>query len=144
MDKAAKCFLNSIKCPICKSQLDTLDGLSPLYYKYDKMIKNFSCCKDYEHYAIYLIYWELPVRICTETLILYEGKYQYKISQYHSPNNPTIDDATEITIKEVDSEHRLLDTYMNKTFNYNKLLFDFKNSDKEKIFNRIKTILVFQ
>lgn len=128
----AKAFLNTLKCPICKSRLD-------LYEAIDTSRKyNFCCSSNWEHYRIFFIHWEAVLRVEYETIVVYEGRHQYHLTQYD-------DNRTELFIYDVDAENRILDSKDKKPFvsRYNKKLFDFTNTTKDKIVNRIKTILVF-
>ena len=138
MDKAAKLILNSLKCPICKSQIDlvtwTKAGVrAPKNH-------NFGCVQDPYHYSICFIHWEGPPKIESEMVHVYSNNYLYTILQKYLGS----EQQTKIFINEVDKEYRLLDTSKIKTFEYNKLLFNFSQSNEERIINRIKTILMFQ
>jgi hypothetical protein len=99
---------------------------------------NYCCVKDWEHYRIYLVHWQPPIIIEYEAVIIYDGKYKYQITQYRPSE-------TRIVIWDIDAENRVIDLKEKKTtFSFNKMLFDFSNTTKEKILNRVKTILVFQ
>jgi hypothetical protein len=140
MDKVAKLILNSLKCPVCGGQIDLLDWTKLESKPKDQ---NFSCVYDPEHFGIFLVHWEQPIRLEQERATVYEGKYQYRVIQYHYfggvPNC-----FTNIEIREVDPEHRVKELIPIKEFHYQKHLFDFTKTNKEKLINRIKTILVFQ
>jgi hypothetical protein len=144
MDKAAKLILNSLRCPICKSQIDML-GHAQLSHKKQRPY-NYCCASNAEHYGLWFIHWEQPIRIESETAIVYDGCYQYEIKQQHS--GPGLlapkPDYTEITVRKVDAENRIIDNIKPKVFDYYKRLFDFANTTRDKIVLRIRTILVFQ
>lgn len=69
---------------------------------------------------------------------MYERKHKYEITQYE-------DNRTEILVLDVDPENRVIDNKekVAPLFRFPKHLFDFKNTTKEKVLNRVKTILVF-
>ena len=140
MDKVAKLMLNSLRCPVCGGQIDLIS-----YTKLDRKPKdqNFSCVYDPEHYGVFLVHWEQPPRIEIEQATVYEGKHKFHVKQYYYFNGVQ-NQFTNIVIREVDPEHRVVDKVMPKEFHYDKHLFDFKKTTRDKLVNRIKTILVFQ
>jgi len=142
MDPLAKRLLNSLRCPICKSQIDLLS------FTKNKKGNNFGCAQDQNHYAIFLVHWDLPFRVEQEDVQVYSGKYLYEIRQNHYVSPPTIPavkcNETLIFIKEVDKEFRVIEKGKLQHFQYNQILFDFQTTSKDKIINRVKTILVFQ
>jgi hypothetical protein len=140
MDKAAKLILNSLKCPVCGGQIDLLDWTKLEQKPKDQ---NFSCVYDPEHFGIYLVHWEQPIRLEFERATVYEGSHQYQVTQNHWLAGFRTQ-RTVVLIREVDPEHRIIDTVKAKQFVYNKLLFDFNKTNREKLVNRVKTILVFQ
>lgn len=134
MDKAVKIILNSLRCPICKSQIDLYDYLK----KNAKSTSyNFCCSSDYYHYRMWFPHWDLPPRISHDMLITYEGRHKFQIDQRYLISRTTID------IWEVDPEHNLVDE-QSKSFTYQQILFDYRTTNRDKIVNRIKTILTFQ
>jgi len=140
MDKVAKLILNSLRCPVCSGQIDLIS--------YTKLARkpsnqNFSCVYDPEHYGVFLVHWEQPVRLELERATVYEGRHQFNVTQYHYFNGQPAH-LTSISIREVDPENRIIDNVKPKEFHYDKHLFDFKKTNREKLVNRIKTILVFQ
>jgi len=135
MDPIAKQILNSLRCPICKSQIDLLDWKNPTGSpKY-----NFSCAADWQHYRLFFQHWDYPYRIEYETVWLFEGRFLYSVTQKDGGD-------TEITLLDIDPENRILDGQKDKkpSFTYNKHLFDFTNTNRDKLLNRLHTILVFQ
>lgn len=139
MDPLAKKILNSLKCPICGGQIDLLSYNKPTSRKGN----NFGCVVDQMHYALFFVHWEDPVRIEKEVVWLYEGTYLYEVVQEHYFLGRPIP-GTDIYMKPVDPEHRVLDNVKPKYLHFNKILFDFTKTNREKLLNRIKTILVFQ
>ena len=137
MDPLVKIILNSLKCPICQSQIDLLDWKDKRQGKH----YNFGCVNNWEHYRLFLVHWEPVLRVEYETVVVYEGRHKYEVSQ--SENN-----VTDIFIYNVDPEGRVIEQKdkpgPSSKFSYNKKLFDFSNTNREKVVNRVKTILVFQ
>jgi hypothetical protein len=135
VDKVAKLILNQIKCPICKSPVDLLDWK----VRSETRKYNFCCAADWQHYRFYFIHWEPVYRVEYENLIVFEGNHEYVITQFDNG-------GTEILIFEVDAENNIIESKDKKPtkFSYNKKLFDFSQTTREKIINRVKTILVFQ
>jgi hypothetical protein len=140
MDKIAKQILNSLRCPVCGGQIDLIS-----WTKLERKPKdqNFSCVYDPEHYGIWFVHWEQPVRLEMERATVYEGSHQYQVFQQHWINGARAT-STKVVISEVDPEHRIIETKDKKVFQYDKHLFDFTKVSREKLVNRIKTILVFQ
>jgi hypothetical protein len=129
-------MLNSMRCPICGGQIDLVGWK----VKQPTRKYNFGCVANWEHYRFFFVHWEQPPRIEYETVTLYEGRHQYVIIQYDSNGDNNI----EIFIYEVDAENRIIDTKKPSKFSYSKKMFDFAHTNREKIVNRVKTILVFQ
>ena len=135
MDKATKTLLNSLKCPICKSQIDLYDFLQ----KNSRSTSyNFCCATDYAHYQMWFPHWDAAAIINYDRVDLYEGKYKYRIDQRYLIN------STQITIWEVDVEHRFLDERPRKIFKYPQIFFNYSNTNRDRMVNRVKTILTFQ
>lgn len=141
MDPLVKKILNSLRCPICKSQID-------LFQAKKKNGNNFACATNHTHYAMFFVSWDLPYRIEQEDVQVYSGNYLYEIRQHHYLSPPSLPpmkcNETLIYIKEVDKELRVIEKGKLLKFQYPQLLFDFQNTTNEKIINRVKTILVFQ
>jgi hypothetical protein len=136
MDKATKVFLNSLKCPLCKGQVDMFD--SNVHRPSGKY--NYACATDYNHYTILIndLYYG-TIKLSEEIVKIYHDKYLYTIIQFRQ-----IKEKTSILIYNTDAENRIIEKQIPKIFNYSKLLFDFQKTNKENILNRVKTILVFQ
>lgn len=88
---------------------------------------------------MFFVHWEPVLRVEYETVILYEGRWQYRISQFEA-------NTTEIYVSRVDAENRVIEDPDRppKVFKFQQKLFDFSKTNREKIANRVKTILVFQ
>jgi hypothetical protein len=80
-----------------------------------------------------------------ERIILNHNLSQFEIIQNYSTflesTLESTQENTNILIKSIDPEGRVLDLL--RSFNYNKILFDFQQTDQNKIINRINTILTF-
>lgn len=139
MDKAAKLFLNSLRCPVCRGQVDMFDWAKPV----SKRGHNFGCVYENYHYGIYFVHWEQPYRIELETATVCDKSHQYEIEQRGYVPGVKMG-YTQIRIWDIDAEQRLINSSNFKSFGFNKHLFDFSKSNKEKLLSRIKTILVFQ
>lgn len=135
MDPLVKQTLNALRCPICKGQVDLVDWKQKLpTRKY-----NFCCVNDWEHYRLFFVHWEPVLRIEYENVRIYEGRHLYDITQFENF-------STEIFVFDVDPENRIIssDKKAPAPFTYNKKLFDFSKTNRDKIVNRVRTILVFQ
>lgn len=134
MNKATKIILNSLRCPICKSQIDLYD----FYQKNSRSTSyNFCCATDPYHYQMWFPHWDVLAKINYDQVDVYEGSYKFRINQKYLINRTIID------IWEVDAEHHFIDE-KSKIFTYDKILFDYSNTNRDRIVNRIKTILTFQ
>lgn len=139
MNAIVKKFLNAIKCPVCKGQIDIFDGrrASP------GRRFNFACATNYEHYAIYLNTDNAPFfEIEEEYASVKDNKYKYEIVQYHSLLLKA--HQTNILIFDINGDGNVIEGNAIKDFSYNKALFDLQKTSTKKLLNRIKTILVFQ
>lgn len=139
MDPVAKQLLNSLKCPVCKSQID-LVGWQRSQRK-DKDC-NFACVSMPEHYGVWFPHWDDPSKIYRDVCKVYSGSHLYEIDQRYWLGDIPVN-QTNVRIFDVDPERRVLPKN-HLLFSYNKILFDFRNTTEEKIINRVKTILVFQ
>jgi hypothetical protein len=82
-------------------------------------------------------HWDNPPKISHDIVDVYEGKYKFRIDQRYLINRTTID------IWEVDAEQHLVNE-QSKMFTYQQILFDYRTTTRDKMINRIKTILTFQ
>lgn len=111
-----KNYLNSLRCPVCGSQIE---GIS----------EPFFCVANNEHYRLYL-QESLPYTPSHEIVVIYDdNSRRYAISQDV--------DSTKIVVSYENSP-----TKEPITFSFR--VFDFLNTTKEKILNKLKTIMVFQ
>jgi len=140
MDKPAKVLLNSLKCPICNSQIDILDW-SISRSQIDKY--NFGCVDNYLHYRLWFTHWEIPYLIEKETVTIFNKDKQFEIKQYYYNNNFKVN-KTEIYIRDIDQELRVLEHKKYKFLPVDYVLFDFSKSSESSILTRIKTLLYFQ
>jgi hypothetical protein len=107
---------------------------------------NYCCVADWQHYRLFLNSNDRPGFIEYETVLFYEGRYQYQVSQSNQVN---IFPITSIYLREVDAENRVIDKEENykkpavPDFSFDKKLFDFSQTNREKILNRVKMIVVF-
>lgn len=132
MNPIAKQILNNLKCPLCSAQLD-LRGYN---LAGQKKQFNFFCVADYRHYGIFFNHWDNPPTIIEEAAGIYDNNKYYWV--YQSEN------YTQISVRDTDAEGRIIDNVPVLDFSSKKKLFDFHTANKDKILNRIKTILVFQ
>ncbi len=132
MDKAVKQYLNSLRCPICFGQIDMIEK---------RLIdgNNFGCVNDNYHYNLFYQYWKQPFGLIQEIVRIYDKDHLYEVMQSSDGNL-----FTEILVKNVDKEYRVIDKKKILQFRYDKKLFDFSQSNKDSILKRIKTVLIFQ
>ena len=143
-------FLNSLKCPICNSQIDIL----PNKHYLERLNFNYGCSSDCEHYAIRLDHnygsfvqgiasrhsIKMQPELIKEQVIIYSGKYKYVIVKKYNTFTPHLTISSII----VDPERRVVDNINIKIDDFDINYIDFKNTNEESILNRIKTLLVFQ
>jgi hypothetical protein len=111
-----------------------LGGGTPLKGTY-----NFCCANNWEHYHLWFPHWDPPATIQYEEAVVYNGRYKFVINQ------SLVSDTTTLIIYEVDAEGNVIgDTYPKSMLSYSPKMFDFSKTNREKILNRVKTILVFQ
>lgn len=125
MDPLLKYIVNAMKCPLCGGQIE---GSSHWFY----------CVLNADHYTVCIPGEEPPWLIISEKVMLNDNARQYEIIQ--EPN------STAIYIWEIDAEgRRVIEKKTPPTpFVYQKKLFNFSQTNREKIVNKVKTILVFQ
>ena len=129
----AKFILNSLKCPLCKGQIDLLShetiGRSSKY--------NFGCAINNRHYVLFFNHWGDPIEITLEKVTLFNNLKCYEIIEHIKP-------STIIKISKTDLEDRILDNVEPKYIIYPYNIFDFQNTDKDKIINRLTMMLLYQ
>lgn len=101
-DKHIKLILNTLKCPICKGQVDLYDYLK----KTAKSTQyNFCCSNDYEHYRMWFPHWDAPPVINYDVVDVYEGRHKFRIDQRYLSKTGI---KTTIDIWEIDAERHLV------------------------------------
>lgn len=128
MDRTAKQLLNSLRCPICKAQID----MAIMIRGY-----NYCCANDVDHYTLNLDFGEIK----KERVNIYDKKHKYSIIKIYD-NSGKIE--TIINIFETDLENRVIFSFKEKKISFDNDIFDFKNFKVDRALNRIKTIFVFQ
>ena len=134
MDPIVKQFINGLKCPLCQGQIDIIDWK----IRYSVRKHNFCCVNNWEHYRLFLNQSNIIINEY-ETIVIYDQKKKYEIIQDNVPD----DNYTTINIYQVDAENRVLEKEKNYSFTFKKSLFNFAQTNREKILNRIKTVMVF-
>ncbi len=138
MDSVQKAYLNTLRCPLCKGQLDMSMGIK-------RALGSWICVNDPEHFGLSFANDDPPTcRISEEKLQLYHDKFLFIIiqSRFDLQGNPQT--KTSMLIKPIDREGRVIEGVKTKSSFFDKFLFDFQNTTKEKIINRIETYLLFQ
>lgn len=151
MDPLVKQILNSLRCPQCRAGIDLRSYGTQITGKF-----NYACVSDNFHYQVHLAAdngldypYNQPIHpvITAELVVMFEEKHKYIINQSNASILGTVDE-TNIEMYNIDPEGRVVEDKKKrklvKSFHYDKKLFDFAHTNKEKIFSRIKTILVFQ
>lgn len=125
MDPELKVFLNSIKCPVCGGQIE---GVS-----------TFHCAFSKDHYRLYIEKDVRPIHVSAEYVRLNDGKKQFYIIQQEN--------KTEIYVFKLNGDYQIIQTPKTEKpkdpIRFGSKLFDFKNTTREKLLNKVKTILVF-
>lgn len=135
MDKRVKLIVNSLRCPLCKSQIEGHDVYGP---NARTTSFNFHCVSNYDDYRFWMPHDDYHVpKIHYDMVDIFEGKHKFRIDQRYLINRTTID------VWEVDAEKNLVNE-KSKIFNYQQIFFDYQKTNRDKIINRIKTILTFQ
>lgn len=145
-------YLNSLKCPICNSQIDLL----PSKHYLEILNFNYSCVSDAEHYALridnnYSSFVQglvsknkikMQSLLVKEQVIVYSGKYKFIVTKKHNTLMPHLTISSIV----VDPERRVVDNINIKISNFDINYIDFvnANANEEKILSKIKTLLVFQ
>jgi hypothetical protein len=114
-----------MKCPVCGGQID---GVS-----------SFHCAFSKRHYNVVIDTDSSPFRIIREYVRVNDGKKQYYIIQTQS--------QTEIYIFQLNGDYEVvLPNKMEpapKSIKFDKKLFEFSQTNREKLVNKVKTIIVF-
>lgn len=139
MDKATKVLLNSLRCPVCAGQIDMFDGKALV----PRVKINYACAANYKHYGIWLeMDGLLPAYIEEETVEVIDGNHLYVVIQYH--NRFIQKHWTSILVMDINGDGNIIEKKLPKEIKFKKSLFDFTKTNKVKLLNRVKTVLVFQ
>lgn len=121
--------LRALKCPVCKGQIE---GIVSLHCVYNRNHYAASTTPEYESF-----------RLNSEDIEFIDKSFLFFISQrYWTGNDPVT--QTSLVVLRVDAENRVTGDQIGKKLFFDKILFDFQKTNKEKLLHRIKTILVFQ
>lgn len=138
-------FFRSLKCPICRSQLDIKD---PNVFGVDKNWFSFtSCIVDAFHYEVG-ISWKDPKYIIIDNETV---DFEYKLKNYKIKINYTWHDAVlatkdhinEITVTPIDVDGSSLIGSEEVNFTELGKIFNLKKFSKEEIANRVNVMMVF-
>lgn len=123
MDPLLKAILNYLKCPVCGGQIE---GVSRFY-----------CAASRDHYNVRFGSDTAPYIIASEKVILSDGTRQYEIIQNAN--------STTIYVWKVNGDNiRIVDKVNPPApIVFDKKLFDFSQINKERLINKMKTIVVF-
>lgn len=136
MDKQKKLLLNSLSCPVCKSQID-----------YNSNNTGYTCVYNNNHYALSIINVNGSYEILNEYVNVHDKKNNYNIIQIYydvKPNNLIKKNFTLISIREIDAEYRIIYNNNLNKLKYDQTIFDFRKSNKDDILNKIETLITFQ
>ena len=125
MDPVLKAFLNSIKCPVCGGQIEG--------------VTRFHCAFSKNHYNLNINTDVTPFEITYENVKINDGHKQYMVAQ--EPNK------TEIYVFQLNGDYEVIQPDKSKPYpiagTFDKKLFNLTQTTREKLLNRIKTIIVF-
>ncbi len=125
LDPILKTFLNSIRCPVCGGQIE---GVS-----------DFHCAFSKRHYKIVINTDTSPFVIIREYVRVNDGHKQYYVIQTQY--------ETEIYIFQLNGDYEVIQPNKMepapKSIQFEKKLFEFSKTNREKLVNKIKTIIVF-
>lgn len=114
-----------MRCPVCGGQID---GVS-----------KFHCAFSKQHYSVVIDNDNFPISITREYVRVNDGHKQYYIIQ--SANE------TEIYVFQLNGDYEIIPPDKTKpapkSIKFDKRLFNFSQINREKLLNRIKTIIVF-
>ena len=141
MEPSTKKLLNSLACPICGCQIDLISST----FGYRDF--NYSCVADIEHYTISLMYGLDVTVLDKERVIIYDDNHKYEVSKYHYYDallSKKVLTDTFIKQFQVDPENRVIDNVPVKTSEFKTEVINTAKVGKDKLLNRVKTLLVFQ
>lgn len=129
MDKQLKQLLNSLRCPVCKAQIDIAGrGISRAY--------NYCCSSRPQEYMLWIRERSPTPTIVYDKIVVYDSSNKYIADQHYD------DKTTVFDVWNVDVEGNLTD-YSSKTVKLDYILFDYQKTDREGIIRRLKTVMVF-
>lgn len=129
---AIKSILNKLQCPLCKGQIDGV-------YKSFTKVQKFWCANVKNHYEITFV--EDLIKTELINLYNYQELLNYEIVR-DCDNNNTV--SFTIRMRQIDAEGRIIFSFEDKVFTTSIDIFDFKNFNKDKALNKIKTVMLFQ
>lgn len=114
-----------MKCPVCGGQIEGVD--------------RFHCAFSKNHYSLYINSEVIPFTITYESVRMNDGKKQYYIIQEEN--------KTEIYVFQLNGDYQIIPSDKSKPapkpIRFDKKVFNFLQTNREKLLTRIKTILVF-
>jgi hypothetical protein len=114
-----------MKCPVCGGQIEG--------------VTKFHCAFSKNHYQLRIDDEIVPFRIIHETVQVIDGHKQYRV--YQSENE------TEIYVSQLNGDYEIIPPDKTKpapkSIKFDKKIFNFLQTNREKLLTRIKTILVF-
>lgn len=97
----------------------------------------FDCVYNESHYTAYVSDDTVLPFIYKEYVIVIDKDSQYEIIKHYNDN-------TYVYVSKIDAVDRRIMEVPSLLFKSNEKLFDFSQTNREKIINRLRTILVFQ
>ena len=118
MDKQLKALLNSLRCPVCKSQIDIYGG----------RIYSYCCAKNNLEYMLHIPFAAITLTpvIAYDKVKIFDDDKKYIVDQQYETKTTVFD------IWSVDAEGNVKD-YNNKTVKLDYILFDYQKTDRERI-----------
>jgi hypothetical protein len=127
LDQALKCLLNNMRCPLCRGQIDVA---STVYMTRVANATAYCCATSSDHYQIYVA--DNAYTIDAEMVSFIDGDDRFMIHQNHWRHLIVPLHFTKVKIYKVDAEGHYVDETTCKVFDYNKQLFDFAKTNREK------------
>jgi hypothetical protein len=134
VNAASRHFLNTLKCPICKGQVDIYTNRSTIY--------NYSCVYNYLHYRLCIAELNNFLIIERAKTTIYDNFKKIDVENIYNMLGVFL--YTEIFIYPTDAEQRVIQNGKDFHINLTNQLFDFSKDSKDKILNRVKMFLTFQ
>lgn len=140
---AAKKLLNSLRCPVCKSQIDIMTDSERKLFS-----SHWNCrCAQSPHFLLELLDDDLGTKIFEEKLSLLDQKNSMHWELTKMVENSIIPQFAvfHIVAWEVDGDGNIIETSHPKFFKILKEeIFDFRNFDPKEALKRLRTIMTFQ